>query len=130
MRWLDQLAPVLFLVGLITGRFVRARALSPLTPTVKARLVSSFDHHQVYSVAILAALAALYALSSPGGLPVWLFDSLYFLALAGFVLLSATVARQRRASSDLPLPNVLQFALALGLQYAALALVIGLALRF
>ena len=72
LHWLDDTVPALFLLGLIAGRVLRSRTLSPLAPGQRTQLVSRFDHYQVYSVVILAALAVAYAVSSASLVRQWL----------------------------------------------------------
>jgi hypothetical protein len=130
LHWLDDVVAALFLLGLVAGRVVRGRVLTRLEPAQRAQLVSTFDHYQVYSVVGLAGVAAGYALSPRTALPSWLLDGGYLAALLGYVLWSGPIGQRLVSGSGLPAKAARAFAVALALQYAGLAVLIGVALRW
>ena len=117
---------IILVVAIIISRIIMEKALRPLSPDQKARLVDSFSGYRTWNLAAVLGLAILY-FAGLRYLPQWqevtgLFFVIAFLLVTGLV---SFLSWRRLKSLSLPDGYIKSYLISLGIQYVGIGAVLA-----
>jgi hypothetical protein len=117
---------IILVAAIIISRIIMEKALRPLSPDQKARLVDSFSGYRTWNLAAVLGLAVLY-FAGLRYLPQWQAVTSLFFVIAFIVVTGIVSFLSWRKLKSLSLPDgyVKSYLISLGVQYVGIGFILA-----